>query len=389
MDSSHFEKVCCCALGRIAGFEPAAARTLLLHFGSAARIFGAKKEELELALGPYSKLIKRINDAELDSSFKEMEKLAAEGCDFICINDPFYPPLLKECLDAPVFLYYRGTGSPEEIFRRENYISIVGTRDLSSYGKEWCQRIVESLASCSIKPSIISGLALGTDICAHQSALSNGLPTIGVMATGIDNIYPIQHCFFADKIASNPGSALLTDYPPGTKPLAIHFLRRNRIIAGLSSATILIESRNKGGGMMTARLAAGYDREVYALPGRVDDARSQGCNQLIHSHIAEQIYELSDLCAQLGLEGFRPARHLDFLECVSRRYSEGSCGHCLNDIMKTAEQIKRCRDISFEQLSEATGLSYSAVSSCAMLLESDGFINIDLLQRCAIVPQKV
>ena len=180
-------------------------------------------------------------------------------------------------------------------------VAVVGTRDISPYGREWCERIVHALARTSPKPLIVSGLAIGTDICAHKAALEASLPTIAVMATGTDTIYPYRHRQIAEKMSGTQGCALVTDYPPGTAPLPVNFLRRNRIIAGLSHATILVESKIKGGGMMTCRLAFSYDRDVYALPGRADDLRSQGCNHLIRARMAEPLTSEEDIIDSLGL----------------------------------------------------------------------------------------
>ena len=252
MEITH-EKACLCALNRIFGFEPKIALAMISHFGSATEIFNLPASELSLLLGPHSKYNGRICSQVLDYSYKELEILRERGISFIGWNETGYPALLKECGDAPIGLYIRGTSSIDELWNNRRAISIIGTRDLSPYGKEWCERIVGGLAEIPQKdrPVIVSGLALGVDICAHNAALKTGLPTIGVMATGPDDIYPSRHRATAETICRTPGSALITDYPPQTAPLAIHFLRRNRIIAGLSEATILVESKIKGGGMMT------------------------------------------------------------------------------------------------------------------------------------------
>ena len=177
-----------------------------------------------------------------------------------------------DCPDCPIGLYIRSNSDIEEIFDDAPCISIVGTRDISPYGDEWCKRIVHSLAEAPIKPVIVSGLAYGVDICAHQAALDAGLRTIAVIPTGIDDLYPYYHRRIAERIASTPGCALISDFPLKTSPQAATFLRRNRIIAGLSAATILVESKQKGGGMITCSTAFSYGREAWVLPGRIGDA---------------------------------------------------------------------------------------------------------------------
>ena len=194
MEITH-EKACHCALNRIFGFEPKIALAMISHFGSAAEIFNLPPSEMKLILGPHSKYNGSISTEALDQSYKELETLRARGVNFIGWNETDYPAMLKECEDAPVGLYIRGTTLPADLWNNRRAISIIGTRDLSPYGKEWCERLVSSLAEVPEKdrPVIVSGLALGVDICAHTAALKNGLPTIGVMATGPDDIYPSRH----------------------------------------------------------------------------------------------------------------------------------------------------------------------------------------------------
>ena len=169
---------------------------------------------------------------------------------------------------------------------RRPRIAVIGTRDPSPYGREYTMKIVSMLAQSSLNPVIISGLAMGVDTIAHRSALSNGLQTVAVLPTGIDTIYPLQNRELAEKIQEDPGSALLTQFPEKTAPMAINFLARNYVIATLSDLVIVVESKVKGGAIVTARYASEYNIPVIALPGRVDDLRSQGCNELIREGIA-------------------------------------------------------------------------------------------------------
>ena len=244
------EKACLCALNRIFGFEPKIGLALISHLGSASEIFSLSVEELTALLGPYSRHKDKICRRAIDEAAKELIHLSGSGVSFCGITERPYPSLLKECEDPPIGLYIK-SATPLSSLWQEDRIAVVGTRDISQYGREWCTRIVSSFAASPVRPAIVSGLAMGVDIEAHKTALENGLPTIAVLPTGPDAIYPLRHRLQAERIASAPGSALITDYPPGTAPLAVHFLRRNRIIAGLSKATILIESKTRGGGMMT------------------------------------------------------------------------------------------------------------------------------------------
>ena len=238
------EKYGLCALNRIFGFEPRVAHSLLAHLGNATEVFHMKEDEIRNVIGPWSKYRGRICRKALDEAEEELLKLSGSGISFVGCTDPEYPQMLLDCEDAPLGLYIKSGTPISDLFAPERKIAIVGTRDISPYGQDWCNRIVQGLGQASEKPLIISGLALGTDICAHRNALEAGLPTIAVMATGPETVYPHRHRDFAERLADTGGCGLITDYPPGTAPLAIHFLRRNRIIAGLSDATRLIESKS-------------------------------------------------------------------------------------------------------------------------------------------------
>lgn len=382
------EKACLCALNRIFGFEPKIAHAMLAHFGSASEVFSLKEKEVEQILGPYSRYRQSIRLSAVEKESIELERLERKDIRFLGCTEEGYPPLLKECADAPVGLYIRSRTPPEEIFMPRKEIGIVGTRDLSPYGKEWCTKIVEAFAGTESRPRIISGLALGTDICAHKAAVEYGLETIAVMATGPEDIYPGRHREFALRLCDTPGCALVTDYPPGTAPLAIHFLRRNRIIAGLSEALLLIESKVKGGGMMTSRLAFSYNRDVFALSGRVDDICSQGCNYLIKNKIAEPIISPEDLIESLKLGPSSPRRREDWQEGLAREYGSRMSQDRISGMSAILLEIRKERGIQLEELCARCRMDYSQVAMLAGILESDGFISIDLLQRCTIMSRK-
>jgi DNA processing protein len=380
----QMEKASLCALGKIFGFEPKIATALITHAGSASGVFGFGKDELEQILGPYSTYRWQIRPEAVDSAGEELLSLQEKGIWFCGWTEDDYPSILKECPDPPVGIYIRSGSAPGELWNPERKIAIIGTRDISSYGREWCEKIVLGLEACKEKPLIISGLALGTDICAHRTALEAGLPTIGVMATGPESIYPHRNTQTAMQMIQTPGCGLITDYPPGTAPLAIHFLRRNRIIAGLAQATILVESRIRGGGMMTARLAFSYDRDVYALPGRADDIFSQGCNDLIRNKIAEPITSVSELIESLGMKEGKKEKKMSVRERVMNTYGRNMPLEKAEKICALLETIRKERGISIEELSHACGLPFHHAVNICGLLESDGLITIDLLQRCSI-----
>lgn len=378
------ETASACALNRIFGFEPKIAAALLEHFGSATEVMKLTPKDQELLLGPYSKYAGMIGPRAVEQAAKELDELAKKDIYFLEQTQETYPALLKECEDAPIGLYIRSCTPAESLFLPKQNIAVVGTRDISLYGEEWCSKIVKNLASTPDKPLIISGLALGTDICAHKTALEYGLPTIGVMATGPEQVYPWRHREIAERMVNTPGCALITDYPPGTAPLAIHFLRRNRIIAGLSQSTLLIESKIRGGGMMTCRLAFSYGREVYALPGRVDDLRSQGCNLLIKDKIAEPITSERELIKSLGLKAASNRKHETDKQIIEKTYAGNIPQDKISQMASILLLIKAHRGITIEELSEKARLDYSRTAELARILEIDGFICIDLLQRCTI-----
>lgn len=443
--SIDYETACLCALNTIFGFEPKIAGALLESLGSAGVVFGLGEGEKETVFGPYNKYKERITGAEVRSAERMLEGLADDGVVFIGKTQKGYPPRLLECPDAPVGLFVRSCSPPEEIFSREApSIGVVGTREVTPYGRQWCTDIVSTIAAATAgkgvsgsqganpaanssrdkaaaagRPVIVSGLAYGVDILAHSAALDSGLPTVAVMATGPDAVYPSRHRDWARRIAATPRCALVTDYPPGTSPVAVNFIRRNRIIAGLSDSVILVESALKGGGMITCRMAFSYDRAVFALPGRGDDSRSQGCNHLIREGVAEIIDSLDTLPQELGLveggrgassggypgggagrfsggrgsggfsggggaggRGWRP--QLPDPETVRERYCALLPGEKLSLLTSLLLKIRDRSGISIDELCEEVSAPRRTVCELTSLLESDGLISIDLLQRCSI-----
>ena len=383
MENIKEERVCLCALNRIFGFEPKVGAGLVELFGGASEVFRQTGKDISDALGAYSRIryASEISMSAYDSAAMELERLEAEGCRFIGMGEPGYPRMLLECDDPPLGLYYKGSLPPENVFNKRPQVAVIGTRSMSYYGRDWCSTIVEALSKARVKPLIVSGLALGIDVTAHKAALECGLPTVAVMPTGIDGVYPSANRNVAERISTTDGCALLTDYTPGTGAVRINFLRRNRIIAGMSTATILVESKIKGGGMMTARLAYSYDRDVHALPGRVDDPLSQGCNLLIKENLASPIGDLADLVEGLGLGSSDIRLKDDFKEALDRSYSDLPEGS-REELMKVAMTVKGHRGISVDELCSRLGWSFSKVSRTVTTLECDGFISVDLLQHC-------
>ena len=277
------------AIAEIFKFNPLASRQLIDAVDDLPSLFSMSSLELDGILG-CGKNIKDefLRGEALERSRKEMEWASSNGVKVLSVNSREYPSLLKECPDAPVVLFYIGSAD----MGRGCNISIVGTRLASTYGREATANIVSDLAECQSvmhgsEFRVVSGLAYGIDIAAHKSALESGLETIAVLPCGIDHIYPKEHREIARRIARQGG--LITEFPHGIDVKRWQFIKRNRIIAGISAATIAVESRIKGGSMSTVEFANSYGREIYAVPGRLNDFNSYGCNYLISKNVA-QIY---------------------------------------------------------------------------------------------------
>ena len=368
-------------MNRIFGFRPMTAAALIDYCGSASAVFDMKKEELGQILGPYSKYTDMIGDAAIEEAEKEIYRAGKEGIVFIGRNEEAFPQLLAECEDCPAGIYVRSP-SPGYLNRHKDYVSIVGTRKVSDYGKDWCRKIIEAMARSGAGPVIVSGLAYGTDITAHMAALDNGLDTIAVMATGVDLTYPALHRRQARRIAETGASALISDYPLGTGAQKINFIRRNRIIAGMSRVTVLIESGIRGGGMITARQAFSYNREVYALPGRADDPLSAGCNLLIRSSAAVPVISEKDILESLGYDPSGAAERKP--ESTAARYKDTLDNGEIAGMTGILSLVKRHGHISLQEISEMSGMEYRMVAELAGILENDGLIRIDIMQRCSI-----
>lgn len=372
------ETLCLCALNRIFCYEPVVGLRLLEYFGTAAAVFEAPSGQLGGLLHARPEYAGKVHRDALAESARELESVERLGGRFVGLHSPAYPQLLRECPDRPLGLYVRSQTPVEDLFNSREAIAFVGTRDLSSYGREWCGNLVSTLSETSAKPLIVSGLAFGIDYVAHTTALTLSLPTVGVMATGIDRIYPSRHESLAERMVCTPGCALVSCYPLGTAPLANQFLSRNRIIAGMSRATVLVESKIRGGGLITARHAYSYDRDVYALPGRVDDVRSQGCNRLIRDKIAEPVISREDFLDKLGLKAPR-LRKQDVLGKAAGLFPDGSLE------LAVLKAVLAERGIDIRTLCARTDRPYAEIIAAALALESEGFLSMDILQRCSVV----
>lgn len=286
------------ALTFIPGITPSMQLEFLRHYPSAEDVVMRPEETLtDLNAEFRSRTIRTIlsaRDGALKAAREELDFCQKHSIKVMTINSPDYPTRLADCPDAPPILYYRGTAD----LNARHIIAIVGTRKITEYGKLLCERFTTRLAELLPDALVVSGLAYGVDIHAHRGAMDHGLPTVGVVAHGMDQIYPATHRNDARRMVSNGG--ILTEYQRGTRPLQGNFLRRNRIVAGMADATIVVESAEHGGSLVTARIANSYNRQVFAFPGRITDAASVGCNNLILHGKAAICLTADDVVRELG-----------------------------------------------------------------------------------------
>jgi len=281
------------ALQSVEGVGDILAKKLIHHFGDAESVLLAKSHQLAAIDGIGSVLLKNIKDRGIyQKAESEMNFIRNNGISVTFFQDDNYPERLKHCIDSPLLLFSAGNLNVNQ----QKIISIVGTRQITANGTEFCKKFIEDLAP--LNPVIVSGFAYGVDIVAHQLAMEFGLQTIGVLAHGLNQIYPKSHKKYMAKMEQNGG--FLTEFWSSSNPDKENFVRRNRIVAGMSEATVVIESAEKGGSLITANMANDYNRDVFAVPGRVTDKYSQGCNTLIKTQKAQLLTSAADLVYHLN-----------------------------------------------------------------------------------------
>ena len=287
------------ALTKLKGLSLLNARILMEALGSASEVFAHRKDIVSLIPDASKRLVEAFGDVDeaMKIAEEEMAFIEQKRLKVFTLLDEDYPQRLKECEDAPLVLYYCGSAN----LNSQRIINIVGTRKCSEYGREVCNNFIADLKRYYPDTLIVSGLAYGIDVCAHRAALDNGMATVGVLAHGLDTIYPSMHRKIAADMVHQQGG-LLTEYTTHTTPEKGNFVRRNRIVAGLCDACIVVESSAKGGSLITAELAMEYNRDVFAFPGRVYDEHSQGCNNLIRRQQATLITCAADLLDAMGWE---------------------------------------------------------------------------------------
>lgn len=281
------------ALLKVDGVGDIMGKKLLNSFGDASAIFKAKSSQLAAVDGIGSVLLKNLKDKSVfEKADKELSFIKSNNIQVSFFQDENYPERLKHCIDAPILIFTAGNLD----FKNKKIISIVGTRQITSYGTDFCKKLIEDIAP--LDPVIVSGFAYGVDIVAHQAAMDFNLQTVGVLAHGLNKIYPRTHKKYMARMEEKGG--FITEFWSDSNPDKEKFVRRNRIVAGMAEATIVIESADKGGSLITANMANDYNRDVFAVPGRVTDKYSQGCNNLIKTQKAIVLTSAADLIYMLN-----------------------------------------------------------------------------------------
>jgi DNA processing protein len=351
------------ALSMAPGMILPAKRRLMEEAGSAAEVFHRRREWPER----YPQLTERFVEALADSALLSRAEAELRYCHEkyirpLLLTDPDYPSRLRDCDDAPLLLFFRGSADLNAV----HTVSLVGTRRATPYGQDVCDRFVRELSERCPDVLIVSGLAYGIDVMAHRAALANGLKTVGVLAHGLDRLYPAAHRHVASEMVEQGG--LLTEYPTGTNPDRPNFVARNRIVAGMCDATIVVESAAKGGALITAGIAESYHRDCFAFPGRVTDEYSIGCHRLIQRNQAAILTSADEFVEAMGWEA------------ASNRKSQGPVQRELFPELSEAEQqvvavLQTCEDgLPVNTLVVRAGISIDRMMALLFELEMKGVV---------------
>lgn len=357
------------ALAMIPGIGGISGRRLVAACGTAEAVFKGKRNILLKIPGVGEAMVNGLKGAGmLRKAEDELAFIRKFAVTVYFFTDPGYPERLKHCEDSPLLLFYKGTAdlSPQRV------VSVVGTRKPSDYGREICQDIIRGLAEYQVL--VVSGLAYGIDTISHHAALHAEMKTIGVLGHGLDQIYPFTNRSLAEKMISCGG--LLTEFPSGIKLNRDLFPRRNRIIAGMADATLVIESAEKGGALITADIANSYNRDVFAVPGRVTDQKSRGCNDLIRTNRAGLVHSAADLAYMMGWheDPGKPGRQMDLFPALTAEE-------------KTILMLLQERGESgIDDIYLDTGISAGTAAAALLRLEFEGMIRCLPGKRYRYIP---
>jgi len=329
------------------------AKALINHYGDAQSVFKAKKKDLDHMEGIGTVRAKSIKDfTDFSSSEEEIKFLEKYKITPLFITDDNYPKRLLNCYDSPPLLYYRGNAD----LNMSRIVAVVGTRNNSDYGRSVCEKFIDDLKAENVL--VVSGLAFGIDTIAHKAALKHNLQTVAVLAHGLDRIYPPQNKTLAKQITEQGG--LLTEFISNTNPDKQNFPKRNRIVAGICDAVVVMESSKKGGSLITAELGNGYNKDVFAIPGRINDSKSEGCNYLIKNNKAALINAADDFLEMMNWKPVsKPAAKKQRELFIELNPDE----KIIVDILQQQESIQ------IDELYFKSGLSSSAVATALLMLE--------------------
>ncbi len=352
-------------LTRLNYFSLAGMLELYRKVGSATLIMEHKNNLRDILPDASEKLVNAIqnSDEARKRAEVELEYDLRYGIEPLTMNDERYPSRLKECDDAPLMLFYKGNAN----LNQQRVINIVGTRHCTPYGEDLIRRFITDLKQLCPQVLIVSGLAYGVDINAHRQALDKGYETVGVLAHGLDDLYPNRHKETALRMIEHGG--LLTEFLTQTNADKINFVRRNRIVAGMSDACILVESAAHGGGLITCEISQAYNRDVFAFPGRIGDAYSEGCNNLIRSNGAMLITSASDFVKNMGWQDDAK---------LMRAKQQGIERSLFPDLSPEEQSIvdvlSRNNDLQINMISVQSGIDISRLAALLFTLEMKGLI---------------
>lgn len=355
------------ALTRVSHFNLGTTLKLYRELGSATAIMEHRHDIRDIVPEATPRLAKALDDVSeaMRRAEEEVKFDEAHGIRPIVMNSDEYPERMRNCDDAPLVLYYRGTAN----LNQRRMVSIVGTRHCTIYGQDIIRKFVHELKELCHDAIIVSGLAYGVDINAHRSALDNGLETIGVLAHGLDYLYPTAHRDTATKMLGQGG--LITEFMTSTNADKMNFVRRNRIIAGLADATILVESARKGGGLITANIAQSYGRSVFAFPGNVGMPYSEGCNNLIRGNGAGLI-----TCAKDFVEDMGWTEDQKLAEAKKNGIERQLFPELTADESKIVDVLVRNNNLQPNIIATQSGLPISATSAALFSLELKGVLKM-------------
>lgn len=356
----RYELVHRLALSRVDGIGAQKLRILLTELGSAGNVFSSSLKLLKSVSGISENNARAIRAfRDMDIAEHEVAYCEKHGIQVLCFDDPLYPARLSACVDSPPLFFFKG---PADL-QAARTLSVIGTRSHTDYGRRMCEEIIAGLTDYGV--TVFSGLAYGIDVLAHKACVQHQLPTVGVLAHGLASVYPPAHRGIAAEMISR-GGGLLSEYFSSEKPEKGNFPARNRIVAGLSDATLVIETDLRGGSMITAEIAFSYNRDIFCVPGRVGDAKSAGCNFLIKQMKAQLVNSAEDIAEALNWKQMKP-------KIAPQRQLFVQLTPDEELLVKALQETER---LPIDEVYRRTGLNTSQVATCLLSLEMQQIVRV-------------